>query len=387
VAVLNPPNYLQAGTYTARYDRLGQAAMLVPNQSAGALAARGGVRPAASGGGLVVTQRATPAMFVSITAGSAFVPSASATGGVYICHNDASVDVAISTAHATLARKDLIVARVYDAEISGALNQWALESVTGTPAGSPALPATPSGAIALAQVNVAAAATTIVNANITDLRVLATALGGTMPLPSGSPPSSPYEGMAVYHTDTDLPKWYNGSTWRGWQDEGYQTAANVTSTLTSGGYVTQTALDATAWQTYTPTWGASTTNPSLGNGQIRGRYIVYGKMVHVQAWIGFGSTTTYGSGIWSISLPITAKDGWFAGSGNPFGVGGGTALFNDTSASNIAGGIALLWDVGSGTPDWRIRMVSDAGSSITATVPWTWANGDDVQVSVFYEIP
>lgn len=375
MAPINPPTYQQASTYSARMDRLAIAGLMAPNPAVGALAPRGGVRPTPSNTGLQVTQRSTPAMFVTIAAGTGYVPAQSATGGVYEVHNDAAYDVAITAAHASLARKDLIVARVNDAEYSGVVNNWTLEAITGTPAGSPTLPATPAGAIALAQVQVNAAATTITNGVITDLRAYTTALGGTIPALSTALPASPYEGMAVYQTDTNYPRWFNGTSWHSWTDEGYQTAANVSSTL-----------DSIAWQTYTPIWAASTANPSIGNGSIRGRYMRLGKMVHVQAWVGPGSTTTFGTGFYSISLPIAAKDGWFSGSGNPFGMGGGVALFNDTSPGNIAGGTAFLWDVGSGTPDWRIRMLSDAGSTISNTVPWTWANGDDFQVDVWYEI-
>lgn len=380
MATLNPPIYLQAGTYPARYDRLAQATLLTPAPAVGPLAARAGVRP----GGLIVTQRLTPAMFVSIAAGSAVVQSASATGGAYVAHNDASVDVAIAAAHATLARKDLIVARIYDAEVSGSANEWKLESITGTPAGSPAVPATPNGALALAQVSVAAAATTVVNANITDMRVYTSSLGGMPPALSTAMPASPYKGQGAYQTDLSRPVWHDGSSWKGWSDEGYQTAANVTATLTGGGYLTQTALDATGWTTYVPTWGAASSNPTLGNGTKLGRYIRIGKLVFVQVWFGFGSTTTFGSGIWSWTLPITAKDGWAPGSGNPFGVGGGTCMLNKSSPANVAGGFAFLWDVGS--PEWRIRCCSDAGVSLAQGVPWTWGANDDFQVNLWYEI-
>jgi hypothetical protein len=396
MAPLNPPIWLQAGTYPARYDRLAVASLLAPLHGTGPLAIRPGVRPTPSNAGLQVTQRSTPAMFVTVAAGSCYIQSASVTGGAYIVHNDAAYDVAITTAHATLPRKDLIVARIYDAEVSGALNQCAIEAIAGTPAGSPATPATPSGAIALAVVTVNAAATTIVNANIADSRSYTAALGGAIPAPSASMPANPYPGMAAYDLTNLLPKWHNGTTWRGWQDEGYQTQANVASYLSANnyvtdadlaadGYVTQTTLDAAGWTTYTPTWGASTTNPSLGNGTIQGRYKRHGKLVFVQVWLAFGSSSSLGSGLYSFSLPITAVDGWNPTSGNPFGRGGGTAMFNDSSVSNIAGGFAFLWDVGSGSADWRIRMISDAGATVSNSVPFAWATGDDIQVNLWYE--
>jgi hypothetical protein len=58
------------------------------------------------------------------------------------------------------------------------------------------------------------------------------------------------------------------------------------------------------WQTYTPAWTASTTNPTLGNGTITGRYTQIGKTVHAMISVLLGSTTTVGSGSYSFSLPI-----------------------------------------------------------------------------------
>ncbi|GIH95447.1 hypothetical protein ACFFMN_23055 [Planobispora siamensis] len=231
MAPINPPTYLQAGTYSARLDRLSQAGLLMPAHGSGALAIRSGVRPTPSNTGLQVTQRSTPAMFVTVGAGVGYVQAQSATGGVYIVNNDASYDVAIAAAHATLGRRDLIVARIYDAEVSGATNEWRLEAVTGTPAGSPVTPATPAGAVALASVLVSAGATTITNAAITDLRVYTTALGGTIPVLSSAMPANPYEGMAAYQTDLNRPVWFDGSAWKGWVDAGYQTAADVAAAL------------------------------------------------------------------------------------------------------------------------------------------------------------
>jgi hypothetical protein len=63
---------------------------------------------------------------------------------------------------------------VRDAFYSGANNDVIFNVVAGTPAGSPVAPATPANSIALATVAVAANASTIVTADITDVRVLVT---------------------------------------------------------------------------------------------------------------------------------------------------------------------------------------------------------------------
>jgi hypothetical protein len=60
-----------------------------------------------------------------------------------------------------------------------------------------------------------------------------------------------------------------------------------------------------AWSTYTPAWTASSTNPVLGNGTLTGRYMKIGRTVFCNINLITGSTTTYGSGQYSFSLPST----------------------------------------------------------------------------------
>lgn len=219
MAPINPPQYLQAGSYTARSDRLMVASMMTPQHGSGALAVRSGVRPSPGGVALAVAQQVTPVMSVTVAAGSAWIQSPSASGGCYVCVNDAAYTVAVTTAHATLGRRDLIVARIFDAEISGAVNAWTLEIVTGTPASSPVVPAVPSGAISLATLVVAAAQSSITNANITDVRTFTTALGGTIPAPASSLPANPYSGMAAYDLTNLRPTWHNGTAWQSWMED------------------------------------------------------------------------------------------------------------------------------------------------------------------------
>ncbi|WP_182379817.1 hypothetical protein [Nocardioides sp. WS12] len=60
-----------------------------------------------------------------------------------------------------------------------------------------------------------------------------------------------------------------------------------------------------AWTSYSPAWTGATTNPVIGNGTIVGRYRQIGKSVDFRVVITMGSTTTYGSGQYAISLPVT----------------------------------------------------------------------------------
>jgi hypothetical protein len=60
------------------------------------------------------------------------------------------------------------------------------------------------------------------------------------------------------------------------------------------------------WTTYTPQWTAASSNPTLGNGTAEGWYKVIGKTCFVRGNIAMGTTTTYGSGEWYVSMPLPA---------------------------------------------------------------------------------
>lgn len=64
-------------------------------------------------------------------------------------------------------------------------------------------------------------------------------------------------------------------------------------------------LPPTTYTAYTPTWYGAGGNPAILNGTIAGRWVQVGKTVHAYAKITAGSSTTFGSGAWGISLPST----------------------------------------------------------------------------------
>ena len=161
MTVRTPPLYLQAGTHTAENDRLG----IYGNVSA---------QGTASATDLTVSQSGTPAMTVSVGAGWAWIlGTTTSTQGMYQTYNDAAVTLTVTAAHATLARIDRVCLTVRDAAYAGASNDVILQVVAGTAAASPSAPAIPTSSLSLATIAVAAAATSIVNANITDTRPLA----------------------------------------------------------------------------------------------------------------------------------------------------------------------------------------------------------------------
>ena len=124
-------------------------------------------------GNFLVSQHNTPNMSVGVGSGIAYVQNDEGlAGGHYRIYNDATVTKTIAASDPSNPRIDRIIAQIYDAtDIGGAVNSWAIEVLTGTPAASPTAPALPSNALNLALVAVAANTTSIVNANITSQAV------------------------------------------------------------------------------------------------------------------------------------------------------------------------------------------------------------------------
>jgi hypothetical protein len=164
MALRTPPSWLQNGSHPAENDRL---------TTTGVIWRTAGV---ADYGAMKVSQSGTPGMSVSIAAGHAMIlGSQTATQGLYIAYNDGATSVAIATAPVSLPRIDRICVVVQDAFYGGtANNQVIYQSVTGTPNASPVPAAAPNNSVTLAYVTVAAGATSIVNADITDTRTIAT---------------------------------------------------------------------------------------------------------------------------------------------------------------------------------------------------------------------
>jgi hypothetical protein len=114
-------------------------------------------------------------MSVRVASGwAAIVGTTQANMGTYVGYNDDTVVLGVTTADPTNPRIDRVCMTVNDAYYTGSLNNVVLQVVAGTPAGSPVAPATPANSISLATVAIAAGATALTTANITDTRVLVT---------------------------------------------------------------------------------------------------------------------------------------------------------------------------------------------------------------------
>ena len=152
---------------------------------------------------------------------------------------------------------------------------------------------------------------------------------------------------------------------------------NKTS-VTNFGVPTADAIQALAstYTAYTPTWTSSGTAPAIGNGTITGGYTQVGKLVVFFANLTTGSTTTFGTGAYSVSLPVTAATG-------PTQILACEAF--DTSTGFYYRGVSRI-DSGSANVT-RTHFVDGVTgpSGWTPAVPFTWAvSGDQFFVSGSY---
>lgn len=212
MAVINPPAWMQAGSYPARNDRLVISALLgypgyLVDEST-PMRIRQGVKPSYQQQQLKVRAAPTPNMTIIVSAGFAFIDNHDTGGaGTYVCANDADVTLTVDPAGgAGQFRKDCVVASVYDAETAGALSEWKLEIIKGTyaaSAGAAVRPSLPPNAQILADVAVGASVTSISTGNITDVRQFSVAAGGIMPVASSGTPNRPHPGQVFYQTNLD----------------------------------------------------------------------------------------------------------------------------------------------------------------------------------------
>ena len=123
--------------------------------------------------------------------------------------------------------------------------------------------------------------------------------------------------------------------------------------------------------TYTPTWSGTGSNPSLGNGTLQARYARLGDLVLVWLLVTMGSTTTYGTGVWEFTLPVSM---------------GGAGRFVVGVAQALDAGVADYVGVcrGDDTTD-KLRVIFSSGASAGPTAPHTWGSGDSLALTFAYQ--
>jgi hypothetical protein len=213
---------------------------------------RAGIRPGGSGDPGAVTAGGTPDNAVRVAPLQAVVPSTRADGS-YIVTADASITLDILTANPAdpaNARRDLVIIQQNDNTFGVDANATTLiRVVTGTPSGSPADP-TVTGSpdyMVLARITVPAAATTITNAMITDLRPgKQVALGGLLPIASATERNAmtAYIGQHIWRIDRSWAEVHIGAG--AWRVQGIPVVATFAELAT---YITTPYPGQHAWVT------------------------------------------------------------------------------------------------------------------------------------------
>ncbi|MGH9121410.1 MAG: hypothetical protein ACRDYC_05620 [Acidimicrobiales bacterium] len=210
MAVQTPPYCLQAASHSAELFRRALQAQL-PVGSGGGIIPATAVSTQVLAGDLQVSAPVS-GMSVNVAPGQALVPGSLGGGsgygmplgygapqinlngalipnlkipcqsvqltaqGLYYCYNDDSagpVSLAVAASSASNPRIDIVGCQVEDAQYAGSSNDWKLAVVTGTAAASPVVPSLPANFLPLALVWVPTLATSVLAANILDLRVSA----------------------------------------------------------------------------------------------------------------------------------------------------------------------------------------------------------------------
>lgn len=141
-----------------------------------------------------------------------------------------------------------------------------------------------------------------------------------------------------------------------------------------------TATQQGAWTSYPVTWTSSGTAPAKGNGTLVGYYSKIGRQVTVKIEFNSGSTTTFGTGYYTWSLPFAA-----ATTGVPTNQVAHTGTLV-ASASGSAAFYVCAAFISQGTPSNANGLVNTSGTFFGATNPTTFS-GTGVQfcITMTYE--
>ncbi|MFF1297916.1 MULTISPECIES: hypothetical protein [unclassified Streptomyces] len=130
-----------------------------------------------------------------------------------------------------------------------------------------------------------------------------------------------------------------------------------------------------AWTTYTPTWTSTGTAPVLNNGTLTGRYMKIGRNVLIEINLIAGSSTTFGTGNYSFSLPFQAATTGLAT------VGSAQLLGTD----RWSGTIIISSGATTVSPFVPISATNTRSDFVTNTRPETLASGAQIRLGFVYE--
>lgn len=198
--------------FSSGQERQARSVLMFPSGATRPLGARSGRRV---GGGLDVSLVSTT-MHIAPGAAVLDVETPVATGAYQVANSadDASLG-AYTAPHATLDRIDGVYLQISDNDVdaSGAgIFQVAPVYLAGTPASSPAAPATPARAFRLSTIHVPHSGGGA--AAVTQDQVFTVAAGGLLPVSTiSAAPASPYEGAQIYAEDENKARVWDGAKW------------------------------------------------------------------------------------------------------------------------------------------------------------------------------
>lgn len=121
-------------------------------------------------------------------------------------------------------------------------------------------------------------------------------------------------------------------------------------------------ISTVAWAAYTPTL----TNVTIGNGALEAWYAVAGKTIHYRGHFDMGGSSAITGSI-SLSLPVTARDAYYAGA----------VYMLDSGVQHYGGTLAGQ------TTTTALIVLSTGAAGISA--PFTWGPADRFQWTLTYE--
>jgi hypothetical protein len=151
----------------------------------------------------------------------------------------------------------------------------------------------------------------------------------------------------------------------------------------------------TDWVGYTPVWDGSTTQPSIGNGILSGKWRRVGDSMEVSIYLEIGSTTNVGSGTWRLTLPTgysadqdklasdpsTSKTTYGNSAVGIFSVIDSTASFD----GNQGHAFYQFSTYAGGSTEGAFFNFDKTANNVSNTYPITWA--DDDSLHVVFSVP
>jgi hypothetical protein len=371
----------------------------------GTITSTSGVAPTT--GSFAVNAQGSPNMTVAVSSGQAYV-SATPTGGSaqkIRVTSDASENVTIAANSTGGTRYDFVYIKV-DADKLNNPAVTGLDVVTlitqrSTTEGTDSNGA-PSNSLLLAVVTVANGAASIANSVISDRRIRSDRTDDgwhyaneTWTYLSATTITVPTDATTRYAVGDKISFYQSGSLKYFYITGVAATVLTVTAGsnyTVANAVITQprhstfaTPFGFPQYFSYTPTWAGSGGNPVIGNGTLTGRFSLIGKCCHARLRVLAGSTTTFGSGSYSYTLPITASSTNMTANNTPLGV----ATIGDTG-SNLYYSFVMYSTTTTVLNRFSANIAAASGNQMnnlhTATSPFTFGDTDEVLMDINYEV-